>query len=151
MICDIYLIICYTVSIKWRESCLGSLWIGPKMAAQLWLCHMPEAQNSEWLQRGRERESCLLRGMTPFSYNVNVFVNVFVITVSGAALEEVDMVQYWWFYVVVGLVLGMNVGSMFGIKRGADIVGSLVAGVMDGINKAVTGEVGKSGPASGGD
>jgi hypothetical protein len=49
------------------------------------------------------------------------------------------MVQYWWFYVVVGLVLGMNVGYMFGIKRGADIVGSLVAGVMDGINKAVTG------------
>lgn len=53
------------------------------------------------------------------------------------------MVQYWWFYVVVGLVLGMNVGYMFGIKRGADIVGSLVAGVMDGINKAVTGS-GKS-------
>jgi len=60
------------------------------------------------------------------------------------------MVQYWWFYVVVGLVLGMNVGYMFGIKRGADIVGSLVAGVMDGINKAVT-DSGKSGPASGGD
>lgn len=93
------------------------------------LCHMPEAQNSEWLQSGRERESCLdwmmVNGMTPFSY------------------REVDMVQYWWFYVVVGLVLGMNVGYMFGIKRGADIVGSLVAGVMDGINKAVTGS-GKS-------
>ena len=89
----------------------------------------------------------MVNGMTPFSYNVNMFVR----TVSGAALEEVDMVQYWWFYVVVGLVLGMNVGYMFGIKRGADIVGSLVAGVMDGINKAVTGEVGKSGPSSGGD
>ena len=36
------------------------------------LCHMPEAQNSEWLQSGRERESCLdwmmVNGMTPFSY-----------------------------------------------------------------------------------
>lgn len=121
------------------------------MAVQLRLCHMPEAQNSEWLQSGRGRESCLdwmmVNGMTPFSYKRMCRER----TVSGAALEEVDMVQYWWFYVVVGLVLGMNVGYMFGIKRGADIVGSLVAGVMDGINKAVTGEVGKSGPASGGD
>lgn len=80
------------------------------------------------------KESLILnRDVTPFSY------------------REVDMVQYWWFYVVVGLVLGMNVGYMFGIKRGADIVGSLVAGVMDGINKAVLSEKGKSGPASGGD
>lgn len=109
---------------RWRHSC-GCV-----------MCRRPRIANG---CRGRERESCLLRGMTPFSYNVNVFVNVFVIMVSGAALEEVDMVQYWWFYVVVGLVLGMNVGYMFGIKRGADIVGSLVAGVMDGINKAVTG------------
>jgi len=83
-----------------------------------------------WLESGH--------GMTPFSYRLHV-------------LREVNMVQYWWFYVVVGLVLGMDVGYMFGIKRGADIVGSLVAGVMDGINKAVTGENGKRDPVSGGD
>lgn len=95
------------------------------------LCRRPRIANG---CRAAVKESLILnRDVTPFSY------------------REVDMVQYWWFYVVVGLVLGMNVGYMFGIKRGADIVGSLVAGVMDGINKAVTGEVGKSGPASGGD
>ena len=105
------------------------------MAVQLRLCHMPEAQNSEWQQSGRERESCLdwmVNGMTPFSYNVNVFVNCRERTVSGAALEEVDMVQYWWFYMVVGLVLGMNVGYMVGIKRGSEIVGDLIAGMIGG-------------------
>ena len=45
---------------------------------------------------------------------------------------EANMVEYWWFYVVVGLVLGMNVGYMVGIKRGSEIVGDLIAGMIGG-------------------
>lgn len=35
----------------------------------------------------------------------------------------------WLIYVVVGLVVGMNLGYMVGIKRGTVIVGELINGM----------------------
>ena len=45
----------------------------------------------------------------------------------------------WWIYVVVGLVVGMNLGYMVGVRRGMMVIGEL----FDGIMKAVGGENGK--------
>lgn len=44
----------------------------------------------------------------------------------------------WWIYVLVGMVVGANLGYMVGIRRGAAIVGDLISGIADGIaNTAV--------------
>lgn len=76
------------------------------------VCRRPRIANG---CRAAVKESLILnRDVTPFSY------------------REVSMVEYWWFYVVVGLVLGMNVGYMVGIKRGSEIVGDLIAGMIGG-------------------
>ena len=41
----------------------------------------------------------------------------------------------WWIYVLVGMVVGTNLGYMVGIRRGAAIVGELIGGIMDSITK----------------
>ena len=38
----------------------------------------------------------------------------------------------WWIFVLVGLVVGMNLGYMVGIRRGSVIVGELLQGIMSG-------------------
>lgn len=40
----------------------------------------------------------------------------------------------WIVYVVVGLVVGTNLGYMIGIRRGAMIVGELISGIVEGID-----------------
>lgn len=35
----------------------------------------------------------------------------------------------WWIYLLVGIVVGMNMGYIFGIRRGAAIVGELLSGI----------------------
>ena len=40
----------------------------------------------------------------------------------------------WWIYLVVGMVVGMCMGYMVGIRRGAAIVGELLAGIMEGFS-----------------
>lgn len=35
----------------------------------------------------------------------------------------------WMIYVIVGLVVGANLGYMIGIRRGALIVGELISGI----------------------
>lgn len=35
----------------------------------------------------------------------------------------------WWIYVLVGMVVGMNLGYMVGVRRGASIVGELISGI----------------------
>ena len=42
----------------------------------------------------------------------------------------------WWIYVLVGMVVGMNLGYMVGIRRGTMIVGDLISGIADGIFNA---------------
>lgn len=42
----------------------------------------------------------------------------------------------WWIYVLVGMVVGMNLGYMVGIRRGTMIVGDLICGIADGIANA---------------
>jgi hypothetical protein len=42
----------------------------------------------------------------------------------------------WWIYVLVGMVVGMNLGYMVGIRRGTMIVGDLISGIADGIANA---------------
>ena len=39
----------------------------------------------------------------------------------------------WWIYVLVGIVVGMNMGYMVGIRRGAAIVGELIEGIAVGV------------------
>ena len=39
----------------------------------------------------------------------------------------------WWIYVLVGIVVGMNMGYMIGIRRGAAIVGELIEGIAVGV------------------
>lgn len=39
----------------------------------------------------------------------------------------------WWIYVLVGIVVGMNMGYMVGIRRGAAIVGELIEGIVAGM------------------
>ena len=39
----------------------------------------------------------------------------------------------WWIYVLVGIVVGMNMGYMIGIRRGAAIVGEFIEGIAVGI------------------
>lgn len=39
----------------------------------------------------------------------------------------------WWIYVLVGMVVGMNLGYMVGIRRGALIVGELIDGIVAGM------------------
>ena len=39
----------------------------------------------------------------------------------------------WWIYVLVGIVVGMNIGYMIGIRRGAAIVGELIKGIAVGV------------------
>ena len=46
--------------------------------------------------------------------------------------------ENWWIYLIVGLVVGMNLGYMVGIRRGMMVISEL----LDGIMKAV-GENGK--------
>ena len=41
----------------------------------------------------------------------------------------------WVIYVVVGLVVGMNLGYMIGVRRGSVIVGELLTGIMSGFGK----------------
>ena len=41
----------------------------------------------------------------------------------------------WWIYVLVGMVVGMNLGYMVGVRRGSQIVGDLLSGIMDSIIK----------------
>ena len=41
----------------------------------------------------------------------------------------------WVFYTVVGLAVGLNLGYMIGVRRGASIVGML----LDGIGRVATG------------
>lgn len=40
----------------------------------------------------------------------------------------------WIIYVVVGLVVGMNLGYMVGIRRGTMIVGELIGGIVEAID-----------------
>lgn len=49
--------------------------------------------------------------------------------------------ENWWIYLIVGLVVGMNIGYMVGIRRGMIAISEL----LDGIMKAVGGENGKTG------
>lgn len=42
----------------------------------------------------------------------------------------------WWIYVLVGMVVGTNLGYMAGIRRGAAIVGDLISGIADSIANA---------------
>lgn len=46
----------------------------------------------------------------------------------------------WVIYVVVGLVVGTNLGYMIGIRRGAMIVGELISGIMGGIVEGIDGK-----------
>lgn len=39
----------------------------------------------------------------------------------------------WWIYVLVGMVVGMNLGYMVGVRRGAAIVGELIDSIMVGM------------------
>lgn len=43
----------------------------------------------------------------------------------------------WWIYVLVGLVVGMNLGYMVGIRRGSAIVGELISGILEGFGGIV--------------
>lgn len=43
----------------------------------------------------------------------------------------------WWIYVLVGIVVGMNLGYMVGIRRGSAIVGELLSGIMSGFSGIV--------------
>lgn len=47
--------------------------------------------------------------------------------------------ENWWIYLVVGLVVGMNLGYMVGVRRGMMVISEL----FDGIMKAVGEEHGK--------
>lgn len=38
----------------------------------------------------------------------------------------------WWIFVLVGLVVGMNLGYLVGIRRGSVIVGELLSGILAG-------------------
>ena len=46
----------------------------------------------------------------------------------------------WWIYVLVGMVVGMNLGYMVGIRRGALIVGELISGIAIGVADGRTGQ-----------
>jgi hypothetical protein len=39
----------------------------------------------------------------------------------------------WIVYVLVGIAVGMSIGYMIAIRRGAQIVGALIAGIIDGV------------------
>ena len=41
----------------------------------------------------------------------------------------------WYVFVVVGLVVGMNLGYMVGIRRGMLVIADLVAGVAKGFSE----------------
>lgn len=56
--------------------------------------------------------------------------------------EVMDM--DWWIYVLVGMVVGMNLGYMVGIRRGSAIVGELIAGILEGFG-GIVGAVTKEG------
>lgn len=43
--------------------------------------------------------------------------------------------ENWVIFVVVGVVVGMNLGYMVGVRRGSQIVGDLLSGIMDSIIK----------------
>ena len=50
----------------------------------------------------------------------------------------------WWIYVLVGMVVGTNLGYMVGIRRGSAIVGELIAGILEGFG-GIVGAVTKEG------
>lgn len=52
--------------------------------------------------------------------------------------------ENWWIYLIVGLVVGMNLGYMVGIRRGSAIVGELIAGILEGFG-GIVGAVTKEG------
>lgn len=56
--------------------------------------------------------------------------------------EVMDM--EWWIYVLVGMVVGMNLGYMVGIRRGSAIVGELISGILEGFG-GIVGAVTKEG------
>ena len=58
---------------------------------------------------------------------------------SGALClaSEEDKEMTWWIYVLVGLVVGMNLGYMVGIRRGSAIVGELISGILEGFGGIV--------------
>ena len=45
----------------------------------------------------------------------------------------------WIFYMVVGIAIGLAAGYMIGVRRGTVIVGSLLSGIIDGIEGAKKG------------
>ena len=45
----------------------------------------------------------------------------------------------WWIFVLVGMVVGLNLGYMVGIKRGSVIVGELLSGIIGGMLGGVAG------------
>lgn len=42
----------------------------------------------------------------------------------------------WWIYVLVGLVVGMNLGYMVGIRRGMLVIADLVDGIAKGFGES---------------
>ena len=61
------------------------------------------------------------------------------ILISEVLMSEGEVrMENWWIYLIVGLVVGMNLGYMVGIRRGLIAISEL----LDGIMKAV-GENGK--------
>ena len=56
----------------------------------------------------------------------------------GANEEGMEMES--WIFFVVGVVAGMNLGYMFGVHRGAAIVGELIGGFMDALGAMTNGK-----------
>ena len=40
----------------------------------------------------------------------------------------------WVIYVIVGMAVGLSLGYIIGIRRGAMIVGELISGIVEGID-----------------
>lgn len=55
----------------------------------------------------------------------------------GVGAKEEEEMDKWYVFVVVGLVVGMNLGYMVGIRRGSAIVGELISGILEGFGGIV--------------
>ena len=54
------------------------------------------------------------------------------------------MESWWRIYLVVGLVIGMNLGYMAGVRRGMMVIGELFYGIMKAVGENGSGD-GKTG------